>query len=483
MVIRQAAVVLVLLFAAPSAMASGLYFTENGSKALIQGGAFTAQADDLTAIQHNPAGLALQPGFSFIAEGQAFALNVTFQRQDPGFDPANPSTLVTPSKNSDTPNLLPFVAVGYGFRVGSRTLTIAGGAYAPPAARVTTFAQPNYERTDTGGYVLDPRRNAGHRYMLISQDLLIAYPTLSVAIDVHPKVLVGVSAQLIVSHFKVDTAIYSGLSTPASFTQEDPTYDSTIGIDLPGRLGVTGIIGVLVRPIEQLQFGASFRPPYPVRASGKFSVGLGEFARTVGVTVAGDQAELAFNMPFELRLGARAQPIKRLGINLDVVWQGWSAFDEEVLTPQGVTLGIGNQEPVPVPAFHLQKRWRNTVSVRLGGGFEVVKQLTVHAGAWYETQAASDEYFNVDFAHAERVFFTAGASLHLGPIDLVAGAGFTPTVTKSITQSSVRASTSDQSVTGAITGAGVFTTGGWMATLGVRGRFEPKPPAAEKNVQ
>ena len=51
------AVLLVLVFSAASANASGFRLPEAGAKAMGMGFAFTAQADDPSAIYFNPAGI------------------------------------------------------------------------------------------------------------------------------------------------------------------------------------------------------------------------------------------------------------------------------------------------------------------------------------------------------------------------------------------------------------------------------------------
>ena len=79
--LRRAAL---LLSALPSlAFGAGLTFGENGAKALSLGGAFAGQADDLSAIQHNPAGLTQQrPGLSFLLDASLLNQSVTFQKRN-----------------------------------------------------------------------------------------------------------------------------------------------------------------------------------------------------------------------------------------------------------------------------------------------------------------------------------------------------------------------------------------------------------------
>src|SRR4051812_47988197 len=84
--------------------ASGLSFGENGAKALSLGGAFAGQADDLTAVQHNPAGLALQPGTGFLLDVQLINQEVSLQRDVPN------SELAT---NTGGPFVLPFAGASH----------------------------------------------------------------------------------------------------------------------------------------------------------------------------------------------------------------------------------------------------------------------------------------------------------------------------------------------------------------------------------
>ncbi len=465
---------LCVLLAAASAHASGFYFVDNGNKTLMQGGAITAEADDLSAMQHNPAGLAQKRGFSFLADGNLLFHSVSFLRQFQNFDPNNPNTRLSGLVEVDkAPFLSPMLGVGYGIPVGKRTLALALGLWGPPAVGKVTYPSPNYTKDADGKYVADPRRVAGHRYGLISQDILIAYPTLSVALDVHPKVLVGLSLQLVLSNFVFSQALYSGLTTPTRFTEEDPAFDSVGHISLPGLVGVTGILGVLVKPIEQLAFGASVRPPIPMKARGDFTIDLGEFARSVNTEIRGKLAELTFTMPLELRVGARVKPHQRLGINFDFVFQGWSSVDAMRLNPLGVTRVIAGTESA-VPPFTIDKKWRDTFSLRLGAAFSVVKYLTVHAGGWWESQAPPNEYLNIDFAHLDRFFVSGGVTGHFGPIDASLGLAWTPVQSRAITQSDLRQGQTDPQIQGGVIGTGIYTSGGVALSFGVRGHFDLK---------
>jgi len=489
--------------ASGAANASGFYFGDNGAKAMMQGGAFTAQADDLTAIQHNPAGLAQLGGGSFLADLQLLSHNVSFLRQDQGFDAANPSTLVNTVDNSKSGLfLLPFLAGSYGFQVAGRTLTVSLGVYGPPSQGRYTYPAPNYAK-EMSRYVESPRKFAPQRYTLISNDILVLYPSLSVAYEIHKRFLVGVSAQLIVSHFFFRQSLSADPVNPQTQLGENPEFDALVDVDVSGNVGFTGVIGALAKPLDWLAIGASFRPPVPVTASGALRIGLtpelqqlasvqngaGESCAPVdaqgNATPSPCKGSLQLTLPMELRVGVRLVPIERLGINADFVYQGWNSVDQFLLTPQDVNLSLGGTSTAVAPVA-IPKKWVGSFSGRLGATFDVIKYLSVSAGFLFETGASPMEYYAVDFAHPTRVMITGGVTGHLGPIDVMAGIAFSPTVQSIIgcngceVSSEVRRGTTDPTTPGGVVGNGIYNSGGFSILLGVRGRFPPKPKPAEE---
>lgn len=495
------------LCAAGVAQASGFYLGDNGAKAMLQGGAFTAQADDATAMQHNPAGLAQQPGLSLLTDLQVLRHDVSFWRQDQGFNPADPSTIANKVNNVPAPFLLPFFAATYGFPLANRTFTVGLGLFAPPSQGKYDYPVPSYEKNEPMGgmpatYVNRPNKWAPQRYALISNDIIIAYPTLSLAYDIHPRFQVGISAQLTLSTFKQKQTMFGGDAlgmNPTRQSGENPDYDATVAIDLAGQVGFTGIIGLMARPTDWLAIGASVRPPIPFKARGKIAVDLPEFfinngASVVGanggscasadqVTTVNCEAELVMTLPLEIRLGARLLPIDRLGINVDFVYQGWNSIDQLLLTPQGVSLASGpGAMPQPIAAFGVKKNWMPTFSARLGGTFEIIKYLSVSAGVLFETGAAPTSTYSVDWTHPTRVFLTGGFTGHLGPFDVIAGAIFTPTVTTVVNDSVVARGQTNPEIAPAV-GNGIYTSGAWGLNFGLRAHFGAAAPAKKALVE
>jgi len=74
---KMLAALLVLLFTASTSFAAGFRLPEAGAKAMGMGFAFTAQADDPSAIYFNPAGLTQLQGTNLM-------LGVTYVRENGG---------------------------------------------------------------------------------------------------------------------------------------------------------------------------------------------------------------------------------------------------------------------------------------------------------------------------------------------------------------------------------------------------------------
>jgi hypothetical protein len=466
---------------------AGFYMSVNGTKSLLEGGAFVAEADDLSAIQHNPGGLAQQRGFSFLLDGQLLFHPITFQREDPGFDPSTPSpqcgAMVTgtqPVCNLGGPFPGPMFAVAYGLPVLDRTLTIALGAYGPPSVGHYAYPAPDYTRDMNGKYVMDPRKFAPQRYTLIDNNILIFYPTLSIAYALHPKVMLGISIQPVLTSFNFSQAITSSPATPTKQSQEDPIFDSVVHVSTPLSLAsFTGIIGVLVKPVDLVSFGVSFRPPVPITTKGTLKIDLGEAATALMTSVNGDQSTLQMTLPMEIRAGVRVQPLSRLGINFDFVYEGWQSVQQIVLTPQNVMLQMGNNAPTTVAPFIIHKGWGPSYQFHLGAGYKLFPWLSLHAGAWYETGAIPDSTVGIDFLQFAEVMLTGGIGVHYAGLDIYAGVAGSPSTTHAITNSTVRAGSTDMVAMGGIIGNGLYTSSTFVATLGIRGNFGGKPKENE----
>ena len=124
-----------LLGRSKPAHAGGMEIPDHGTEALGRGGAFTAKADDPSALHHNVAGLAQQRGTRFLLNANIARSSLAFQRA--GTYPGTPGDPATPWAGRSFPRAenqgglvaLPVVAITSDF--GLPWATFALGTFPP----------------------------------------------------------------------------------------------------------------------------------------------------------------------------------------------------------------------------------------------------------------------------------------------------------------------------------------------------------------
>ena len=162
---------LALLGISPRARAGGMTVGDLGTQAEGRAGAFAAKADDLTAIEYNPAGLTEIGGTQFYLSnrfGYAFERfhRATTMDRDSATDDGvrNGEAVSFEAVQNERPWQLlnPVIAAGSNF--GLKSWAFALGAYAPPGISAQKYP-----------------KDGGQRYMMIERDVKILYFNASVA--------------------------------------------------------------------------------------------------------------------------------------------------------------------------------------------------------------------------------------------------------------------------------------------------------------
>jgi hypothetical protein len=132
---------------------------------------------------------------------------------------------------------------------------------------------------------------------------------------------------------------------------------------------------------------------------------------------------------------------------------------------------LGSDTKTPVQAVRIEKQWQATFSVRAGATFDIAKFLSAHAGILFETGAAPEGFYNIDYAHPTRIIVTAGLSARAGPIELTLAGLWSPTVSTTVSPGAVLRGQSDAANQSYPINTGLYTSGALGASLGVRGNF------------
>ena len=385
--------------ASAPARAAGIEHPDIGTIAIGRGGAYAAAPTDGLAMQYNPAGFASQHGWRL-------TLDANLAWQQLSFAPATGGATVS---NSAGPFLVGAPIASYGFgQVGPlSSLTLALGFTTPSAIGKETYPGTH---PPTAPLPID---QAGQRYALISSDYFIVYYSAAVAASYKSWLSAGVTFQLVHGTAKFSQAVWSG---PAMGT--DPTNDSVANVDVTSGWIPTAVFGVSVRPpqIPRLALGLSYRPRFDFNASGTLTTELPPTQQAaLGITVVGNSTDFFLRFPDVIRFGAQYQVNSRLLVEADLVGELWSDLQTIEIRPKNIhitSMSFGTDKTLPNIIF--PKDYQNSLSVRLGGDYDLVPgRLTVRAGYLHETSAIPLKSVSVDFGNWQRDVISVGGTVKI----------------------------------------------------------------------
>ncbi len=427
---------LFLLALAGTAYAAGFEHPTHGTKALGRGGAFTVRADDLSALVLNPAGLAKLHGTHTLISHNMTWLDIYYRRaptpawnpncrderraecQQPWRSEAHPDGFVhfDGVRNSDP--LFPLgLSMALATDFGLDDWTFAAGLYGPNAVGASSFPATGPQR-----------------FMFVSQDMLMLYPTLSVAWQYEGIVGLGASFHFVTMPTSKYSIVIDGYQDRTVFPIASE-WEVLADLTFRDPLRFTMTVGAWYRPVRFLEFGLS-ATVIPVNISARGSISTTPLPAIVGecqtyppepddpcqrsiiygkdFELSDDRVQLDFTLPTKVSAGVRYVHWHRgaplFDIELNINWEGWSSIDRfDVSFGQDAYLDVeinpeaGEFQRANLNDISLERRWRDTWSVRLGGDVMVLRDLLwLRAGGFFETGAVPDEYSNLDFLSFNR---------------------------------------------------------------------------------
>lgn len=401
-------VALLAIGAAPDARAGGFEIPDNGTRALGRGGAFTVRADDLSAIALNPGGLSRLSGTGILLNHTLTQKNVRFTRAktsmpetvDYGFDPT------APVENQEP--LFPMgLMIAAASDFGLDDWSFALGFYGPSASGKSS-------------YPID----GGQRYMLTSIETQLMYLSAAVAYGYEDVFGVGVTFQYVMAPIIEMKMVSDG----SPFGELNPYYsgnDVESTISLSDMTSFSALVGAWWRIIPQVEVALSGRVvPIYLHATGKMTLDNvpGQTVFTADrLEVTNSHAELDLVLPPTGRAGVRYRHLDGKGeevfdIELDVVYEAWSMLESYDVKIDGTINLFANAE---APDVIMEKRWRDTVSVRLGGTWNAGgEHFALSLGGYYESGAVPENYENLDYLSFDRFGLGFGLSGKAGPVHL-----------------------------------------------------------------
>jgi long-chain fatty acid transport protein len=300
------------------ALASGFQLNEHGARAMGQGGAFAARANDLSALYFNPAGLAYQKGLGTYVGGAMILPRSSYTD--------------TLSKTTDMVKqtfVIPSIYVGYGMDNG---LAIGVGFYAPFGLGTEW-----------------PDGWAG-RFLSLKTDLANLTLNPTVAYKVSDCFMVGAGFSFVWSSVKLSKYV-----TPLVATGK-------VDLDASAH-GASFNVGAIYKPLPQMSIGASYRHSTKIDYEGPavFS-GMGALASFFP----GGTGKTTIKTPGQIFAGVSYELSPDVTLEADYQWIGWSTYDTlTIALPDGPVSPYG----VLQKTLKSAKIWDDTYMIRIGGEY------------------------------------------------------------------------------------------------------------------
>ena len=446
-----------------AAHAGGYYIGPIGGKAVGRAGAFTARADDLSAVYYNPAGLSFLDGLHVQLDNKLSYNFFEFQRQPLTDTTGMVTTTFEPVQSETTfQPLTPLLGVGYGISDWAFALVAYAGS---------------------GVSNMDFPEDGPQRYMMVSREGLFVNYALNVAWQPTPKLSIGAGVQVVtVPSLRYQLVINGG---PAGFGGDNPVMnnlDIMATVEGTDPFTLNAVLGVLYKVSPAFELGLSGQVlPSKIEAKGPISldaVNYDDAVETYRGPDAADDVTLTLPLPMTARLGARyinrrADGSELFDIELDLTYETLSDVERFTMDSNGMVAEFQSNE-IEIGTIQVEKQWNDTIGASLGGDFNAIQDLlTVRAGAYWESAASDPEYTNVDFITGTQLGGTVGASLLFGDLSLALAYEFRyqPEVTNQTAEGRVYQVAPLQSDATPVVNGGTYRAHSHSAAIGLAYKF------------
>ncbi|MFC1729903.1 OmpP1/FadL family transporter [candidate division KSB1 bacterium] len=353
---RLLVITLCVLMCTGTVFASGFSIFEQGARAMGMSGAFAARANDLSAIFHNPAGLAnlygthVQFGTSLIGVGPEFVQAGTLIQANAVDQTFFPSTVYIGTRFNDR------IVVAFGF--------------------YTPFGLGMKWNNDWIGKHIIKEINL----QTFNLNPVIAY-------EVTDQLNVGVGFQYM--HAKADISRYAAFLIP----------DATIEGDANG-FGFNA--GIQYEANEKVTFGFVYRSEIELNVEGDATFTYA-FNDPTSLAVMRSQypnskAKLDITLPAMMFFGINYRPTDKLSTEFDINWTGWSSYKE---------LAIKFDDPLLDDSIS-PKNWNNVYNYRFGLEYYYSDTWTLRCGGYFDDSPVDDEYLEPILPDSDRNGLTFG---------------------------------------------------------------------------
>ena len=399
-----------------SAHGAGYFAGSRGARAAGRGGAFTVGADDLSAVMFNPARLTQIGGKLIIQAGNRFGYHAVDYTRDPTLDWGQLQNGVPPytefrAVHNQAPWQLLDPLIGAASSLGLRDWAFALAAYAPPGIGRVQFPV-----------------DGGQKYMMVSREAVILNYTASAAWRYRDRFGVGVSLQWIHVPRLRYSLVIEGNTLPREVNPVASELDMLATVSGSDPFTFNAILGAWYRPLPFLEVAVSGQViPTQIQTNSRLSVTprssqINEAVELRRDGEPADDVKLTLPLPLTARAGVRYVHVRGgrplFDLELNVGYESWSRVKQFTVDGNGLEANLLAQR-INVGLIQVDKRWRDTLSIHLGGDVIAIPgRLTLRGGLFYETAVANRSHAHVDFVSGAQRGVAAGASFFVRRVEV-----------------------------------------------------------------
>ncbi len=373
---------LMLLFMSAPLWAQGFSLYEQGVQGQGNAGAFTARAEDSTALFYNPAGLA-QLGSSEVNLAGKFTTSRAY------YSNAGQTTWHSDFAEDLHPSLF------YNTKLGKVAIGVGSTV---TAAYEVDWNQPDYQG----------------RFLYNRTDFRAREHMLGAAYGLTDTFSIGGSVRFV----QLDYAF--GAVRPRPFSSSDPSryFEADETYDLDGD-GTGFSFGMQYHKLRRFSIGLNYQSAIDVDLSGRRLFTQTTELGNPSAEAAFEQffhdggASTSFELPERIAVGYSTRVTVRTRAELDVIYEGWSRENTTIDT----TDAAGAAQQVVIP-----RRWNDTYSVRIGADFQQRRALLWRLGMGTTRSTVPSDTFQPDFPDYDRFFYSFGVSYTLAKRYTIEGA-------------------------------------------------------------
>ncbi len=374
-------IALTLLLSAPMTYGAGFSIFEQGARAMGRAGAFTATADDPSAIFFNPAGLAFQHGFNVYLGGTFITPNVDFTGANPF-----PGDGVTESLKS-TVFFPPNVYITYDLLDG---ITLGLGIFAD-FGLTTEWDNP---ATFSG------------RYISTKASLVSFTINPAIGFKVSDQLALGVGLNIRTTDVELNRFV--PIFDPFTFKVVDA---ARVKLESDTQIDFGFNAGLLYKVTDKLRFGFSYRHHINSELEGKasftiLSTGNPQLDAAIAATLPSTPIPVrtGINYPKVISIGVAADPWETWSFEVNVNWMEWSRFEELKLDfPEN-------------PEFNqtLVQEWDDVFSIRFGVEKVLNDRWTIRGGFIFDDTPQPPRTMSPILPDADRYSVIVGTTINFG---------------------------------------------------------------------